>query len=219
MFPRWMPQSLCCGFTPILLFPSQFNCWLLTKCHHYMQSRAWRITTPDEVVAFWLKYSQWGCGFTSPRQGRKLSKRFISAKIIQRIPPTFANIGFNKIISLLSAPLPEAAVRTSFQILPRPTLHARCWIMPLQMSVMQAEHLSFHANAASGDRIPLKYWNGWLQPRGLLKLTSNQWYSYLKCWEDISEWKINWFNLPEHEAMMDNILFFIFKKHKHNRNM
>lgn len=140
--------------------------------------------------------SQWGCGFTSPRQGRKLSKGFISAKIIQRIPPTFANIGFNKIIPLLSAPLPQGAVRTSFQTLRRPTLHAGWWIMPLQMSVMQAEHLSSPADAASGDKVSLRKCHGWLQPRGLLKkLVSNQWYSYLKCWKDISEWIINWLNL------------------------
>lgn len=204
MFPRWVPQSLGCGFTSILLSLSQSNSWLLTKCHYYMQSRTWGNTAPDEGVAFWLKNSQWGCGFTSPRQGRKLSKGFISAKIIQRIPPTFANTGFNRIISLLSAPLPQGAVRTSFQALCRPTLHAGCWIMPLQMSVTQAEHLYFCAAAAYGDKVSLQQCHGWLLPRDLLrKIVSSQWYGHLKCWEDISEWlrlidQLNWLNLPGH---------------------
>lgn len=150
MVPRWVPWSLGCGFTPILLSPSQFN-WLLTKCHYYMQSRAWGNTTPDEVVAFWLKYPSGGVGSLPPGRGGNWAKASFQPKLFREFHPHL-----QKIIPLLSAPLPQGAVRTSFQTLRRPTLHAGWWIMPLQMSVMQAEHLSSPADAASGDKVSLR---------------------------------------------------------------
>lgn len=135
------------------MFPTQFpslwavdsllSCFFLANSvrHFAMQKKGQENPAP-EMIAFWLKESHWGCEFTSPGQGKKLSKGFISAKIIQRIPPTFANIGFNKITSLLPAPLPWGAVRTSFQTLWHPTPFARYWVMPLQMSVRQNTFLS-----------------------------------------------------------------------------
>lgn len=179
------------------MFPTQFpslwdvdsllSCFFLANSvrHFAMQKKGQENAAP-EMIAFWLKESHWGCEFTSPGQGKKLSKGFISAKIIQRIPPTFANIGFNKITSLLPAPLPWGAVRTSFQTLWHPTPFARYWVMPLQMSVMQAEHLSFHADVASGDKISLKQCDGWLWHKVYKKKISNQWYICIKHWEVVS---------------------------------
>lgn len=152
MFPIWFPS--------LWAVESFLSCFFLANLmRHFSTQKKGQENPAPEMIAFWLKESHWVCEFTSPRQGKKLSKGFISAKIIQRIPPTFANIGFKQITSLLPAPLLWGAVRTSFQILWHPTPFARYWVMPLQMSVMQAEHLSFCADVASGD---ITQCDGWL---------------------------------------------------------